>query len=215
MQRALAEIWQRPVDMIETLKALSNDARWSQRLDFENVGAVGFFLGGSAALSLAGAELDAERYMRSCDEGGRAAVDCAWFAEGDVSLRDLDPAVVSRSHAFPALKVAIAVDPELATSYARDSLREIALPVDVITLQSQDAVNLAAAIPNARHHMIAGATHFSAFALCRPRAVAILEEEGESSAICTERDGQNRAEIQERLGDLIASRLSSALDVVQ
>ncbi|HXV22651.1 MAG TPA: hypothetical protein VED46_00160 [Alphaproteobacteria bacterium] len=77
---AMQEIWRRPADLSATLSALENDPKWSDHLDREKVGAVGFFLGGTSVLSLVGANLDADQFMRSCDEGG-IGVDCAWFAE--------------------------------------------------------------------------------------------------------------------------------------
>lgn len=216
---ALQEIWRRPADLAATLSELENDPRWQGRLDHEKVGAVGFFLGGTAVLSLVGATLDADRYVTSCDAGG-TGVDCAWFAAGGVDLRSVDTGSLTRSNLDPRVKVAIAVDPELTTSFSSESLSGITVPVEIINLGREDAIQpglkaaeLASAIPGARYHAVSGASRFSAFGRCTPQGPAILREEGESDAICAEAGDQGREAIHARLAELIAAALARQLHV--
>ena len=72
------ELWLRPADLSATLTAVASDPTLRSRLDAEAIGALGFQLGGTAALALVGARMDGRRYARSCDRGGTAA-DCAWW----------------------------------------------------------------------------------------------------------------------------------------
>ena len=54
------------------------DAAWSAHLDPDRIAALGFFLGGTAVLSLAGAVLAPDALARSCAPGG-GGLDCAWL----------------------------------------------------------------------------------------------------------------------------------------
>jgi predicted dienelactone hydrolase len=216
---AIDEIWRRPADLNATLSALESDPRWSDRLDHQKIGAVGFFLGGTSVLSLVGAKLDAHQFVGSCDEGG-TGVDCIWFAESGVDLRSVDTESLTRSSFDPRVRVAVAVDPELATSFSSESLSSITVPVDVINLGRLDAIQpglraaeLASSIPGARYYTISSATQFSAFSLCKPQGSAILKEEGESDAICRETGDQSREIIHAQLTELIADGLARQLHV--
>jgi hypothetical protein len=68
--------------------------------------AEGFFLGGTSALALAGARLDANSYGHSCDRP-EAGVDRAWFSRSGVDLRTIDASSLSRSLAGPQVLVAV------------------------------------------------------------------------------------------------------------
>jgi predicted dienelactone hydrolase len=212
---ALHEIWRRPADLSAALSALENDPKWAGHLG-DKAGAVGFFLGGTSVLALVGAQLDAARFMRSCDEG--TGVDCAWFAESGIDLHSLDTQSLTRSNLDPRVKVAIAVDPELVTSFAAESLAGITVPVEIINLGRLEATEpglpageLASVIPEARYHTISGAAPFSAFSPCKPQGPAILREEGESDAICQEPGDQSREAIHVQLVELIADALARQL----
>jgi predicted dienelactone hydrolase len=214
---AVHEIWRRPADLSAALSVLENDPKWAGHLG-EKAGAVGFFLGGTSVLSLVGAQLDAERFMRSCDEG--TGVDCAWLAENGIDLHSLDADTLTRSNFDPRVKVAIAVDPELATSFASESLAGITVLVEIINLGRLEAIEpglraaeLASAIPGAQYHTISGATPFSAFSRCKPQGLAILKEEGESAAICLEPGDRSREAIHAQLAELIADALARQLHV--
>ncbi|MCG8687477.1 MAG: hypothetical protein MI892_21550, partial [Desulfobacterales bacterium] len=109
---AVSEVWKRPADLSAVITALEHDPGWAAHIDFDRIGSLGFFLGGTTVLSLAGARMSAEGYARSCDEGS-TAVDCGWFAVNDVDLREIDVRPSARSNRDSRIKVAIAVDPEL------------------------------------------------------------------------------------------------------
>ena len=170
---------------------------------------MGFFLGGASVLALAGAELDAEAYKRSCDEP-TIDPDCRWFAKSRINLHEIDGVSISGSHRDPRIKVAVAVNPELTTSFTGKSLRAIAVPVQVIALGKvdPDQSRLDRAVPNVRYAEIADATPFSAFSPCMPKATAILAEEGEDGSICRDGTDRPREEIQAQMGAIIETALA-------
>jgi predicted dienelactone hydrolase len=210
---AVPETWRRPADLSAALSALEGDPEWSGHLDRERVGAVGFFLGGTAALSLVGARLDAERFGASCDDG--TGIDCRWFAAAGVDLRSVDAESLTRSNLDPRIRVAVAVDPELASSFSPESLAGIEVPVEIINLGEPEtiqlgfrAAELASAIPGAKYQALAGASAFSALGVCKPQGRDILKEEGESDAMCLEASGQDREALHARLAELIVDGLA-------
>jgi predicted dienelactone hydrolase len=156
---------------------------------------------------LAGARIDAERYRRSCDmpAGGP---DCRWFAKNGIDLHALDPGPVARALLDPRIKVAVAVQPELADRFAPESLALIKIPVGIIGLGNEDdTAALARVIPGARQVRMPDATSFSTFGLCTPQGAALLQAEGEDEAVCREDGPRSRAEIHAELARLIAAML--------
>jgi predicted dienelactone hydrolase len=205
------ELWLRPADLSATLTALQRDPFWAGTIDTARVGALGFQLGGSSVLALAGARIDAEAYARSCDQGG-SGLDCAWFAKDGVDLHRLDAEQLERSHLDRRIKTVIAVDPELAAAFSADSLAGISIPIHVINLgrpeqllPALDAAALAASIPAARYEALLDATRFDAFSECKPKGAAILRDEGDDGSLC---DGGTMARA--RVHDQLAQMISAA-----
>lgn len=207
-REAPREIWLRPSDLSATLTAVEGEATLAGRIDPDRTGVVGFLLGGTAALALAGARLDAESYSASCDPGG-AGLDCAWFDKEGVDLHKVDTAHLERSNLDQRVKAVVAIDPELSTSFARASLASISVPVQIINLGRAETIRPglhasvpAEAIPRARYDTVADATQYSAFGECKPHGAAILREEGEE-ALCEDAGGQTRAEIHDHLATMV------------
>lgn len=207
---AVAEVWLRPTDISAALSAVEADPALATHLDLDKVGVVGFFLGGTSALAVAGTRLDADRYKQSCDQPGTDP-DCRWFAKHGVDLHQIDDALVSKFHLDSRIKVAVAVNPELSTSLAADSLAGIKIPVQVIALgQPQPEYSvLQDQIPNARSAIISDAVPFSAFSQCTSKSSAILAEEGEDDAICRDGESRSREQIQAEIGSIIEAALAA------
>jgi predicted dienelactone hydrolase len=211
-EAAVAEARLRPADLSATLTALYADPETSERASPERVAAVGFLLGGTSGLALAGARLDAESYARSCDPPASGPY-CAWFAAGGVDLNGVDSAELTRSNLDPRIGTVVAVDPELTTSFSPESLSEIDARVAIISLGGPgasapglDASGLHAAIPGATYASLPDATPFSAMAACTPHGAEILRAEGEDDAICAE-DGPARERTHARLAEMIAGAI--------
>ena len=214
---ALAEIWRRPTDLSTALTALAEDPVWSKHMNLERVAAVGFFLGGTSVLSLAGGRLNVDDLMRSCD-GDRHGLDCVWFAANGVDLRTVDSRSLARSNLDPRINAAIAVDPEYSTSFSAESLAGIAIPVEVINLGHPDTIppalnasGLGSASLQIAYTTLPDATRFSAFSLCKPQGAAILAEDGGDDAICRDGAGESRERAHQNLAALIAARLKEWL----
>lgn len=215
-EKAVQELWLRPADLSTALTALENDPVLSLRTKPGLAAAVGFFLGGTSSLALAGARLDPNSFGRSCDRP-EAGMDCAWFASAGVDLKNIEGANLGRSHRDERIKAVIAVDPELSTSFAPESLAGIRIPIDIINLGSPgaispalDASGLKARIPDSRYGAIPDATMFSAFNPCTQDGPALLREEGDDDAIC--RDGKRlREEIHREIAGKIADALHRSL----
>jgi predicted dienelactone hydrolase len=182
------------------------------------VGVVGFFLGGTSALALVGARLDADSYKRSCDQP-KEGMDCAWFAKTGINLRKIDAASLSVSQRDLRIKVAVAVDPELSKNLSPESLAKIRVPVSIINLgesgktnSALEASGLGMLIPGSRYERVADAVAFSAFSLCTPSGPALLREEGEDEdAICRDGSSRPREEIHREIADKIEAALHRAL----
>jgi predicted dienelactone hydrolase len=215
-QSVLSELWLRPADLSAAISAVEKEPSLVAQIDAEEVGAVGFFLGGYSVLSLAGARVDPEAFARSCD-GSARSLDCIWFAEGGVNLHLVGADRLGRSNLDPRLKVAIVVDPELTGSLTSQSLRAITAAVHVINLGASkeipsalDASQLASRIPGARYSAIRDAVPFSSFAECKPKGPAILESEGGEVQLCDDGNGQSREAIHSQIADMILEDLRQA-----
>jgi predicted dienelactone hydrolase len=215
-QLAVQEIWLRPADLSAALSVIENDPLLSARIKPNSVGAIGFFLGGTSVLGLAGARLDPQSYKHLCDKP-EAGADCAWFAKAGVDLGRTDASRLARSHLDPRIKVVVAVDPELSKSFDPASLTAIKIPVTIINLGHSgmrhpafDAESLGRTIPHASYDTVADAVAFSAFSLCTPRGPALLQEEGDEM-ICRDGGGRSREEIHRELAGKIESAFKRGL----
>lgn len=216
-QAAVPEVWLRPADLSAALTAVERDPDLAPHVAPGQAATVGFFLGGTSALALAGARLDARSYAASCDQGG-TGLDCRWFAKNGVDLRTADPAQVSRPHRDVRIKAAVAVDPELSGHFDPASLAAVGIPVAVVNLgrpgalvPGLDASGLEKAIPGARYETVPDAAPFSAFAPCTPRGAALLREEGEDDALCRDGGDRPRAQIHDQLAATIEAALRRGL----
>lgn len=208
-RRAVAEAWLRPGDLSAALDAVLADPALSPHTAPGKVAALGFFMGGTSALAVAGGRLDGERFRGSCD-APRRGPDCRWFAAQGVSLHDAaaGPAVEA-DRRDPRVTLALAVDPELADSVAPASLSPPAVPVHLLHTGAADA--LKTLIPGVEPEALPAATPFSLFGECTAKAAAILAEEGDDPALCRDGDGATRAEIHARIAGRIAALLDRGL----
>ena len=217
--KAVAEIWERPADLSAALTALTDSADWSKHVDQEKVAVVGFFLGGTAALSLAGGRLDADRFKQAC-QGESKSVDCGWFEAGGVDLGSVDADAVARSNRDARIKMAVAVDPEYSASFSNESLSALEIPVEIFNMggpgtipESFEASKLRTASPRITYAMLLGATRFSVFSLCKPKGAAILAEDGGDDAICRDETAEHRERVHEELAALLTSHLNQNLRI--
>ncbi|MCJ8144746.1 hypothetical protein MKI84_17635 [Ancylobacter sp. A5.8] len=204
---APGEVSLRPEDLRAALDAVQGDPALAAHLAAGEVSAVGFFLGGTSVLALAGARLDPAAYRASCDPPVRGP-DCRWFAANGVDLHTSIPDAVGASHRDPRVRAVVAINPELVGSFTPDSLGGIDIPVTVIRLGAGEDAATQRRLPAARYLDIAGANSFDAFSRCTPRALALLAEEGENDAICREDGPRSRADFQAEMARMIDDALA-------
>lgn len=199
------EVRLRPGDLSAALDRIENDPALAAHLAAGKVGAVGFFLGGTSALALAGARLDPAAYRASCDPPARGP-DCAWFAANGVDLSDRVTEAFGASHRDPRIRAVVAVAPELVGSLTRESLGAVDVPVTVIGLGAPAADR---EIPGARQLAFPEANVFTAFGRCTARALTLLAAEGEDDAICRDDGPRSRADLQAELAGMIDAALAN------
>lgn len=222
------KVWERTQDLSAVIDGLTANPDWSGTIDAGRVGVVGFSLGGSAAMEIAGARTNLETYARYCDS--YAKWDCAWFAGGKgyindepvvvdkVDLRKIDRARFEQSNLDHRIQSAVLVDPGLAQAFEPDSLKSITIPMNFINLGSNGTVplgvkadDLAALTPQGTYANVADADHFSFLPECKPGGAELLKTFGEVDPICADSSSRPRADIHAELIRLIGDGLQKTL----
>ncbi|MGQ7847638.1 alpha/beta hydrolase family protein [Granulosicoccus sp. 3-233] len=211
----LKELGLRPQDLSAAISTLTTHDIFQKSIDAERIAAVGLFLGGHSALALAGIRPDAAELASSCTRPYRS-LDCEWFAGGGVDLQaaDLDPAL--QTVRDQRIKAVVAVDPELTHAASSEGLDALSAAIHLVNVgpwadagSMLNASELAARISGASYDTIPDAGRFSTFGDCTDKAVAILEEEGESTLLCQDGDANaSRAMIHKSLAALVVKRLN-------
>jgi predicted dienelactone hydrolase len=218
------KIWERTQDLSAIIDALTASAQWRDVIDPDRIGIVGFSLGGSTAMEIAGARANLEAYARYCDHYKKW--DCAWFAGGrgyvddkpvkvdKVDLRKIDRTRFEQSNLDRRIKTAVLVDPGLAQVYDAQSLKEIAIPMHFINLGSEgeipDAVisdKLASLTPKGTYATVKDANHFSFLPECKEGSAEFLKSVGEVDPICDDAGSRSRADIHAELTGVVLNVL--------
>lgn len=177
---ALNEIWRRPQDIRRAIDLMLTDETWAARIDEGKISVAGFALGATAALSVAGSEMDAARYTHACAaDHPTEEPDCNWYAAQGINLSETNSDGLAGLARDPRVSSVIAVNAEYLMAMG-------ALPADVrtqrIVLGSPDAASgnnqMAQAV------VIPGASVFDAFAVCTVAGPDILVEEGGDASLC-------------------------------
>lgn len=222
-------IWQRTNDISHVLTALTENPQWKSKIDADRIGVLGFSLGGTTALSLAGARFDLDAYIRYCKTYPQMA-DCVWFAGGKAfrdhveikvppfDLKSVDRARYEQSNRDPRLKLAILVDPGMVLAIRPESLSTINIPLYFINQGSADTVpvavkadKVASLAPNAQLKNIVGAVHMSFLNICKPTGAEFLKTIGEVDKLCDDAGTRSRADLHGELVNAILKDLTEAL----
>jgi predicted dienelactone hydrolase len=223
------KIWERTGDLSTIITALTAQGKWTGAIDTKRIGVLGFSLGGSAAMEIAGARADLDAYARYCEDYS-SMMDCQWFAGGrgyldgepvsvpKLDLRTLDKARFEQQNRDPRIRSAVLVDPGLALAFKPESLKEIDIPLAFINLGSKGKIppavladKLADEAPGATYQQVDEANHFSFLPLCKLDADAFLKSVGERDPICEPAGLRDRADIHAQLETMIVAAFNRTL----
>jgi predicted dienelactone hydrolase len=199
-------LWLRPADLSATLDALEREPSLEDHLEQGKVGVLGLSMGGNTALSLAGGRIDPSHLASYCDDAAINPSLCGWVKQSGIDLHKIDMKLAGRNNKDRRIKFAMAIDPAPVDVFEMASFQKISIPVEVINLGQPGAIPLTAlasevagAIPAGRHRVLAEASHYSMFGVCKPDAPALAKSEDIDEPICSDGSGHSRARIHQEL----------------
>lgn len=226
---ATPKIWERTQDISDVITALSADPRFKASVDKTRIGVLGFSLGGSTAIELAGARADLDAYKHYC-ETNSDMMDCRWFRGGrgfaggeEVAVEPLNLDSVDRnrfeqSNRDARISGAVLVDPGLVEAFKPDSIGAIDIPLAFINLGSAGEIPaavlseaLAKKASKATYAQVDKADHFSFLPVCKPGAEEFLKKVGEPDPICSD-TSRPRSDIHRELAGLIITAFKKMLN---
>lgn len=203
----------RAADLRAALDRVLADPDFAPFVDQNRISVVGFSLGGTTALGLAGVRFDGKIQAERCATGPDAA-DCGFFVRGGANFATAPG--YSADARDPRVSRAVAIDPGFGGSATDASVSAVTVPIHLVNLGGADrlpAVNLApngnglaARIAGASYTVIAPASHFTFLAPCKPGAEEMLKDDDEDP-ICTDPAKTVRKEVHDRLISDIAAGL--------
>lgn len=198
--RRTARLAERAADMGAALDHVLSDPEIAQHIDRERITALGFSLGGSTVMGLAGLRLDPDAYRAYCERFGETAQDCLFLMRGGVDFDNLPPEF-SAGMSDPRFTSIVAVDPGYTYAAIPESAAEIDVPVQIVSLGDDfpwfatdvrtQGSGLIDMLPNVEHAVIPNAWHYSFLPTCKPNAAQLLIEEGEDP-ICDDPEDWDR-----------------------
>lgn len=211
-----ARLWERPHDLSRVIDALSSDTEIT--VDPQRIAAIGHSLGGWTVAALAGARFDTAGFQQDCRTKTSPRA-CALAIELGLANPQLQ-----RSMADPRIKAFVSLDLGLARGFSPQSLADIQIPTliiaagtDIRDLPAQlESGYLAEHLPkeSSTYVTIPDAMHFSFMQLCKPNAVALIEEETPGDGIvCTDGGRRSREEIHRETEFLVTGFLADALPI--
>lgn len=204
-RRSILDVWEQPRDVHDIIDYAVQEGL-VPAIDRTRIAVVGFSLGGTSSLLLAGARLQFSEVPRFCathDDGACrafrryfAGFDREYFAKTDADYTD------------PRIAAAVAMAPGFTEAMTAVSLQGLRTPTLVITGERDQQLPPATRArhlpgllrPPSQYREIPGAQHFSFLPLCGPQALSVLAETGEQF-VCQEAGTRSREDIhQEALG---------------
>ena len=205
----------RAADLGAALEAVLGDPQFAPHIDRERISALGFSLGGTTVLGLAGIRFDAEAFADYCREAGDEAAGCDFLAKGGVRL-DALPEAFSADMRDLRVSAVVSVDPGFTHSAVEESLAGVRVPLLFVNLGEEErwpgvdvgpqGSGLAARVAGARHVAVAPAWHFSFLGLCKPQGAELLRK-WEDDPICDDPRGSDRATVHEEIVGIVADFL--------
>lgn len=215
--RRSIRLWERAEDLTVALDALLSSEPLAKSVDRTRIYSIGFSLGGTTALQLAGLRTDKQAYRDYCQSHANVAQDCVFFSKGGVDLSQLPEASFNADLRDARISGAIAIEPGMTYAFQDDTVEGNVLPIQLMNFGDKDTrwkaidmgpngSNFSARLANAEYVQIAPGSHFSFLAECKQGARQLLEAEGEDP-ICDDPAGTDRARLHQRVIDAVATFL--------
>ncbi len=213
------QLWRRPQDLQRAMVKIITTPSLAGKVDAQRIAAVGHSLGGWTVLKLAGARFDTARFQNDCLAHARLSA-CQL-----IQALGIDEAAgqLGADEAEAKIKAVVSLDLGLARGFTPESLSQIAVPVMIMTPQT-DSDELPTALESGylaeyipadikRVGSVEGATHFSFMQQCKPGARELIaEQEPGEEIVCQDGGTRSRAAIHRQLARDISSFLNQALD---
>ena len=208
----------RAADLGAALEAVLGDPQFAPHIDRERISAVGFSLGGTTVLGLAGLRFDREAFADYCRQAGDEAPGCDFLAKGGVRL-DALPEAFSADMRDLRVSAVVSVDPGFTHAVDEDSLAGVRARVLFLNMGEKNrwpAVDvgpngsgLVARLPGARHAAVTPAHHFTFLGVCKEGGAEMLRK-WQDDPICDDPQGADRATAHEEIVGIVAEFLGLA-----
>jgi predicted dienelactone hydrolase len=220
--KAAAQLWQRPADLRRVIDAVLAQPQQFGAVAKGRVAVVGHSLGGWTALEIAGARFDPERFDQECAVHTQLA-SCSVYYQINPASTPAAKARLAGDLRDKRVTSVVSLDLGQSRGMTDVSLATLAVPTLVIAagVPSADlpaeleSADLARRLPQAssRYVEISDASHFSFLSLCKPGAVAMLEEDVPGDGIICQDGvgGRSREAIQQQVVGLIDEFLAQPL----
>jgi len=185
--------WERSQDISVVLNKLALDKFWSSNINEDQIGIVGFSLGGHTAISTIGGITDKSLFTTFCQ-----SADKDFTCQAQVEFSDIDKEFnkvkdsarvqdsISREHdsfKIDDIKAAFILAPAVAQSLRKESLQNITVPVSVV-VGSIDQVapaktngkRISKLIKNAEYSELEKVNHYTFLSTCTDLGVKYLKE---------------------------------------
>lgn len=216
--QAAAQLWLRPADLSRAIDAVMAQPEHFGAVAKHQIAAVGHSLGGWTVMETAGARFVPDRFAQDCKTHTKLA-SCNVYRQMNPASTPESKGRLAADLSDKRVTAVVSLDLGLSRGMTDESLAALPVPTLVIAagVPSEDlpaeleSADLAKRLPQAstRYVEIKDASHFSFMAVCKPGAVALLEEEVPGDGIiCGDGEGGRAREmIQEQVASLIAEFL--------
>lgn len=196
---SLLEVWTQPEDIHRLLDYFLNSS-WGKLIDGTKIAVIGFSLGGASSISLAGGQLQLERFPEFCASNDDGA--CRAFAHHFEKFDDEFYTRANGEFYESRIQAAIAIAPGFTESLTLESVQSLPTPLLIISGGKDQQLPpgthvypIRDVLPPHSHYLeIEDAQHFSFLPLCGAGAIDVLSETDEEF-VCEEFGSKTREEI--------------------